>query len=434
MFNYLSKKISVFLRPHRIVLLMLFAGCMFSTVRAQDTARRDSDAVPETDLADVIKKILKKRPDSIKTTGRVPLAILPSIGYNPSMGFIIGAKISGGLQKGSPSNTNYSVIGLEAVYSSKGIITVQARHNIFTAFNKWNFQGNWQFSKYGQVDYGLGTGYRKYRSHGFVINDLPTRNGDSSFPIKYNYVRLMEKVYHRIGAHSYLGGGLNFDLFAKIDDEKVGNTFSTPHERYSLRHDFDPKNYNACGALLTFQYNTREHPIRSYGGIYLDLSFRFNHELLGSTKNAVQFSFDFRKYWSLSKRNPAHVLALWLWSNYRLGGDIPYLALPYTSSDTYNRSGRGYTLGRFKGLSFSYFETEYRFPITRNKLLSGVCFFNLESGSNDFNKKLYSAWEPAGGAGLRILFQKQSRTTICIDFAKGNYGSSGIFFGLNEAF
>ena len=29
---------------------------------------------------------------------------------------------------------------------------------------------------------------------------------------------------------------------------------------------------------------------------------------------------------------------------------------------------------------------------------------------------------------------KRTRTTICLDCARGKYGSSGVFFGLNEVF
>jgi hypothetical protein len=100
----------------------------------------------------------------------------------------------------------------------------------------------------------------------------------------------------------------------------------------------------------------------------------------------------------------------------------------------YNRSGRAYTIGRFRGPSYAYFESEWRFPITRNKLLSGVAFFNLQTASDDLEKKIFQYWDPGGGAGLRILLQKQSRTTMCLDYARGKYGSSGLFFGLNEAF
>ena len=186
--------------------------------------------------------------------------------------------------------------------------------------------------------------------------------------------------------------------------------------------------------MLSLQYNTREHPIRSYGGIYADLNLRFNQTWLGSTKNAIQVFYDFRKYYSLSKKNPEHVLAFWHWASYQLDGLVPYLELPATGYDTYNRSGRAYTIGRFKGPNFAYFESEYRFPITPNKFISGVIFVNTETASDDHGKKIFQYWETAIGGGLRILMQKQSRSTLCIDYAKGKYGSGGFFFGLNEAF
>jgi len=47
---------------------------------------------------------------------------------------------------------------------------------------------------------------------------------------------------------------------------------------------------------------------------------------------------------------------------------------------------------------------------------------------------LFNTIEPAAGAGLRILFNKKARTNICLDYARGRYGSSGFFFALNEAF
>ena len=117
------------------------------------------------------------------------------------------------------------------------------------------------------------------------------------------------------------------------------------------------------------------------------------------------------------------------------GGNFLIIELPGTAYDTYNRSGRGYTLGRFKGPDFVYWETEYRFPISQvSKLFSGVVFANFQSFSDANNKNLFSSVEPAAGAGLRILFTKKSRTNICLDYARGKYGSSGFFFALNEAF
>jgi len=311
---------------------------------------------------------------------------------------------------------------------------LKARHNLLLKENKWNLQGDWQLSKFGMVDYGLGTGTSEYPSNSFGIDSYPVTNADSAFPMKYTYIRLQEKVYRSIARHWFMGGGLWFDIFSNIKDERADEGKITPHKTYSALKDFDAYQYAMNGLLLAVQYNSREHPIRSYGGIYADLSARLNQTWLGSTRNSFQLMFDFRKYWSLSKRNPEQVIAFWNWGVYNLGGDAPYLALPYTAGDTYNRIGRGYTLGRFKGPSYCYFETEYRFPITRNKLLGGVVFMNWQTASNGVNRQLFEYWEPGAGVGLRILFQKQTRAAMSADIARGRYGSSGIFFGLNEAF
>ena len=54
--------------------------------------------------------------------------------------------------------------------------------------------------------------------------------------------------------------------------------------------------------------------------------------------------------------------------------------------------------------------------------------------TNDQSKKVFEYWEPGGGAGLRILFNKKSRSALCIDFGRGRNGASGLFLGLNEVF
>ncbi|HEU5164125.1 MAG TPA: BamA/TamA family outer membrane protein [Chitinophagaceae bacterium] len=405
--------------------LIICLLCFFSSeVNAQETTVRNDNLIPITDVGDFVRRILNKKVDTTKAPKKSGMTILPSIGYNPSFGFVIGAKISAIKQYGAPENTSLSSFGLEGIYSTKGVVTGQARHNVFTEANKWNFQGNWQLSKFLIADYGIGTGNKEEYQH----------KSDSTFLIRFTFIRLTEKVYRKIGPHLFAGGGISFDIRTNINDEQLKVLPSSPHKRYGLRNDFDSSKYSANGLLLALQYTTREHPLRSYGGIYADFSLRFNQKWLGSTKNAIQLIYDLRKYISLSKKNPEHVLAFWHWASYKLSGTVPYLELPATAYDTYGRSGRAYTMGRFKGPSYACFEGEWRFPITRDKLLSGVAFINLQTASDDLEKKIFQYWEPGGGGGLRILFNKQSRSTICMDYARGKYGSSGFFFGLNEVF
>lgn len=400
----------------------------------QQMEMADTSHVPVVDAMDVLRSLFGTKPKPETEKSKSSVSILPVIGYNPSFGGVLGVNSVIGKQLGDPANTNYSVYTLGLLNSTKGIFTIQARHNVFQPENKLNFQGNWQYSLYGLIDYGLGTGKSNYCNSGFAIGDYPIMASDSSFPIRYKYIRLLEKIFAKLGRHTYAGGGLSFDLYTNIDDIRLLSQPITPHYRYSRTHDFDTSHYSANGFLLAFQFNNREHPIRSYGGIYFETFLRINQTWMASTRNSIQWFYDFRKYWSLSERNPEHVLAFWTWASYLLDGELPYLEMPYTGSDTYNRSGRAYTIGYFRGPSYAYFETEYRYPITANKLISGVVFFNLQTASDDLNRKIFQGWNVGAGAGLRILYQKASRSVVCVDFSRGQCGSSGIFFGLNEVF
>jgi outer membrane protein assembly factor BamA len=418
-----KQKIAGFYKRHIILCLaIVFFQCFYSVAAHAQQTGTESNLIPMQDVGDVLRMIFKKEKDSTKAKKPSTISILPSIGYNPSFGVVLGAKLSAVKQYGK-ENTDLSAFGLEAIYTTRGVITAQARHNVFTDQNKWNFQGNWQLSKFLINDYGIGTGNQDY-----------VTDGDSTFLIRFRFVRLTEKIYRKISSHWFAGGGISFDVRNNIDDERLKTFPSSPHLRYSLRNDFDSNKYSANGFFLSFQYNTREHPIRSYGGVYADFNLRFNQKWIGSTRNSIQLQYDLRKYFSLSKKNPEHVLALWHWASYTLNGTVPYLELPATGYDTYGRSGRAYTMGRFKGPEYADFEAEWRFPITKNKLLSGVVFANMQSASDDLNKKIFQYWATAGGAGLRILFNKESRSTICIDYARGSHKSSGFFFGLNEVF
>jgi outer membrane translocation and assembly module TamA len=61
-----------------------------------------------------------------------------------------------------------------------------------------------------------------------------------------------------------------------------------------------------------------------------------------------------------------------------------------------------------------YYETEYRFGITANGLIGGVVFANLNSAS-EFGTQQFKYWHPAAGAGIRVKFNKYSRTNVTFD-------------------
>jgi len=403
-----------------LFLLVLFAF----KVHAQDTlslySPEEDSLSKQKDLVDVIKGIFPSK--KAGTTRKVSsVTILPAIGYNPSIGFLLGVNFLKSFYMGDPSTTKLSIGQLDFSYTTKQLFISRFRTNIFTRNNVWNLQGNWQYTRNYVKDYGLGAAARR---------DPPV-----DYPIRFNYFRLTEKAFRNLGNNIYAGVGVSFDIRNDIEDKNYDSGKNTPHHEYSVQKGFNPNYYSVNGIILNAQYNTKEHPNRPFGGTYAEINVRYNTKVLGSSKESGQLYTELRKYWSLSDKNPEQVIAFWYWGSYILWGKIPYLELPMTEYDTYNRSGRGYTLGRFRGPSFADFEMEYRFPISEtSKLFSGVVFTSLQTASDANNNGLFKYMEPAVGAGIRILFNKASRTNICLDYAKGKYGSSGFFFALNEAF
>jgi hypothetical protein len=393
-------------------------------LQAEDVSR-------QYDVANLIKDIFY--PNRVpRQRNRKPsgIVVIPNIASNPSIGSQIGIKAVAGKKLGNDPNTLMSVAATSASITTKGIIYFYVSHNIYTPGNKWNLQGNVVAAKTVTPDYGLGIGLPSGGSEADKVLANPGRKGRALYG---QYFNIREKVYKEVQKNLFVGVGVSFDIRNNLHTRDTTNSL-TPYNIYSDRHGFNRTHYMANGLFFNVQYTTRDNQNRAYKGIYVDAGFRVNQTWLGSTKGALQFTTDFRKYFSLSARNPEHVLAFWNWGSYLVSGNIPYLELPGTAKDPGAHSGRGYTVGYFKGTKYNDAEVEYRFPILRNKFLSGVAFFHMQTANDESGTRLFQVWQPGGGAGLRVLFNKNTRTNLCLDYAFGKFGAKGFFLGLNEAF
>lgn len=387
------------------------------------------------DLQDVIRHVFKTKSYKDTSQSHSNLSLLPSIGYNPSYGLDLGLVLSGGKNYGDPSNTTFSVFNTNVFVSTNGLASAEFKHNDFTDRNEWNLQGDYQVGRTITLDYGLGTGRPRQADESFVLNGLPVSLAPGEAPIQYTYFKFFEKAYHKIFQDFYAGMGFIFDGYANIYRPGKGAVRHHSYNvMYSLKNGYPLNGYWANGVLFNLQYNTRDHPNRSYKGIYADMVLRLNSTVLGSNHNATLIKTELRKYWSLSVKNPEHVLAFWLWGEYLLNGSLPYLELPATGGDDDAKGGRPYIIGRFKGRSFYSNELEYRYPLTKNKLLSGIAFVNAQTGSNQQKIKLFQRWNSGEGLGLKLLLNKYTRSNISVDYGIGNYGARGLFIALNETF
>ena len=382
------------------------------------------------DIGDFYEHLFHPGKKVDKTKEKSAVTIIPNVAANPTIGGQIGIKAVAGKKLGTDTTTFMSVAATSASITTKGIIYFYINHNVFTPGNRWNLQGSLVAAKIVTPDFGVGIGHGGEGREADKILANADRKGYILHSLFFNF---REKVYKNIKPNLFLGAGLSFDIRRNIE-VRPSNTDLVPYKIYNDRHGFDRGGYAANGLLFNIQYTTRDNQNRAYKGIYADAGLRANQTWLGSSKSAYVVNTDFRKYWSLSVTHPEHVIALWNWNAFVVGGELPYLELPGTGKDGSSRSGRGYTIGYFIAKQYNYSEAEYRFPITNNKFLSGVVFFNLQTANDEMGTRIFQHWQPGGGGGLRILFNKATRTNLCLDYAWGKYGSGGFFLGLNEAF
>lgn len=383
------------------------------------------------DFADLTRNLLHphKRADTLKK--RSPIIVVPNISANPTIGFQGGIKAVAGKKFGNDPNTLLSTGATSASITTKGIIYFYINHNIFTPGNKWNLQGNFVISKSVTPDEGIGIGNGRYT--GSKDDQTLADPTHKTYGIHSIYFNFREKVYKRVAKDLFLGAGLSFDVRKNINS-KDSTGHSTPYGVYNTQHGLPQNHSSSNGFLFNLEYITRDNPNRAYKGIYFDAGVRINQTWIGSTKNAVQFTTDVRKYISLSSSSPETVLAFWNWGAYLASGTLPYLDLPGTARDGSFRSGRGYTAQYFKSTEYNDTEAEFRFPILANKFVSGVVFGNLQTANDEQGTKLFQVFQPGYGAGLRLLFNKVTRTNLCLDYAFGRFDSRGFFLNLNEAF
>jgi len=374
------------------------------------------------------------------------LAVLPAFAYNPSVGFLFGAVGIFGIHLGDPETTTISNLQAMVLYTTKNQFITQVSSTFLTERNIWEFQGDWRFMLFNQDTYGLGTGHTPVSS-GFTVNGIGTTAAvEGAQPMNMNLLRFRQNALRKVWGDLYIGPGLSFDRYYGIEDLRLDLNANPPvvtsHYAYSQIEGFGTKSYNTNGISLNLLFDTRDSTINAYRGVYASFSYQWNPTWFGSAQDSGLVSGELRTYLGLSSAVPRNVLAFWVVAQGQVGGHLPYLALPAIGWDARNRTGRGWIQGRFRGTAEVYTEAEWRFRITENGLLGGVVFANMSTftrppvsyqGYVETGESLFEHPEFAGGLGLRIMMNRQSRTNITLDLTVAQH-TTGFYFGAGEAF
>jgi outer membrane protein assembly factor BamA len=441
-----KKKIQQFLKKHPITVPFITGLAILLIIQIPVYSQQNKN-IPDSlhfansvDLFDLIRKWTGKPHKIVSDTPREReknLSLLPIVGYSPANGFVIGAAVSITEYLGNPQTTRLSTALLNASFTSKKQILLNLRFDLYLDQNQWYVSGDNRLLFFAQPTYGLGVYGLKNQTYSFNLNGSSVSQTDSAQDMRFNYIRLYETVSRRIANHWYAGMGIMFDIDFNIKDQSLSldsPVHFTSHYVYSKAYGFDTAHYSANGLSFQIIHDSRDNPVNSYKGNYLNFAFRINPVAFGSSQASTMLYTEWRNYISVSKETPRNVLAFWYWGVMVTSGKVPYLALPAITWDTYNRSGRGYIQGRFRGENMFYAETEFRYQISRNGLFGGVIFLNATTASNPLtNQKAFDNIAPGYGFGLRLKMNKADRTNIAVDYGMGD-GFAGIYFNIREAF
>jgi hypothetical protein len=430
----------------RIVLIFILL-CAGLVSRGQvDTLRKSPEPLNadtncfQEDVFDILTKKKLKAPEI--PSRKVRAIILPLIASSPATGLQLGAGSSVSWTFGKNPDTKMSAGTVQLLWTTQRQLISYIRTTMFLNGNRMFIQTDWRWYLFRLPTYGLGTGPKDNipvvtDENGVPENDLDYRGG--KFHMKYKWIKFHNVIYHELAPHIYGGLGYHLDSYYDIEDDDLhldstGNQIS-PHYAYCNLHGFNPARYITSGLSLNAAYDTRDNIINAYKGIYASVSYRYNFTMLGSARNGSQLWTEFRTYIGLSENIPRHVLAFWVFGNFKTSGEIPYLNLMSSGFDQSNSSGRGYAQGRWRGEDFVYGEVEYRFPISPcTGIVGGVLFANLSTASNrDMQIPLFGYFRPGAGFGLRIMVGKHDRTNLLIDFGLGEL-SSGLYLQAQEVF
>jgi len=362
---------------------------------------------------------------------------LPAVAYNPANGWMFGVAASSSWFMGSPETTHQSNLVFNFLYTTKKQWIISSKSNVFLADDQWNLIGDWRYFITSQPTYGFGSKSPNDLSVIQIRND-DVLSGEQQ--MDFNLIRFHETILRRVGSSKfYLGLGYHLDIHQQIEsfiNGPVANYAEFSHDYYNESLGFPIDEYTLSGISINGIMENRDVAVSPYQKNYAMISYRINPEFLGSDQSSSSIILDYRQYFNLSEKRKRHLIAGWFYGNFLVSGNLPYMNLPSLGWDMFGRSGRGYSQGRFRGENMAYTEFEYRFPFQRNKdLFGGTVFVNAASFSSKMTgENLMDKINPGYGVGLRVMINKEKRTTITADYGFGQKGNSGFYLNINESF
>lgn len=328
--------------------------------------------------------------DSIKTK-KVKVLPLPTFGYEPETKTQAGVVCLFALDFFEDSLTRQSNAKIEADYTWRHQLVLEAEWNYFSLQEKWFSDGQFHISIYPDCYFGIGG----------------NTSLDDKLIFSTNRLKLDFSLYRNLGNQVFVGGGLRHFNFTKLSSDSL-NSFNELHDASNL------------GFKFAMFKDTRNNLLNATKGVYALADVEYNL----SQSDYWKFNIDLRKYFendkgfSLSTRwlNTLTVNTPNFYDYSILGGD---------------EFVRGYFYGRYRDKNLSTLQAEIRTPHIARFGLAAIG--GVSSLYNNVNT-ITNIIRPNYGIGLRFLMDKEDRINLRFDYVKGANDNDGFYISFGESF
>lgn len=307
--------------------------------------------------------------------------------------------------KNVSSNTHSSNGRTTFIYTLNNQYDWTTFYELFTNDNNFVFIGSVSFRRFPQYYYGIG-------------DDLAAQERE-----KFDYQRVYIDLRNRFRVFNkfYLGLAYNLNTLFNITWEEGD------HSNFWNNPEFLGTNgYLVSGLGPEFTFDSRDNVANPLRGSYLNFAYLFYDNAFGSEYNYQLFEIDLSKYIAINK-DKYWVLGLNLVGKFTKG-QTPFDRVPGLGSDEIMR---GYYNGSFRDQKYMAVQVEWRMPIWR--FIGFTAWVGTGQVGTKVSEYTWQGLKPNFGVGLRIMYDKKSKSNLRLDQGFGE-STDGFYFNIDEAF
>ncbi len=351
-------------------------------------------------MGDINAQIKKDSSSSKVGVGGVHWFAFPFVYFSPETDWAFGA--GGNINFKMDPFSDPSSISASGYYSINSQYSISLSPSFYSNQNKYFYSLDLNYSDIFDYFYGIGSSSPDISNDKYLQNNI-------QLDVKFKSRAFDERLK--------IGGRYSFRSMDVLD--KKNNPFL-------VSNSVEGSNGGITSGLgLLISWDSRDNIFYSMTGGFYNFSVTFYSQAIGSDFDYNEYIFDFRRFVSIAK---SQVIAIQLYYAFATAYP-PFYSLPLLGG---SNNMRGYIKGRYRDKHYYNLQAEYR--VAQLIWRFGIIIFGgIGDVAPELGRFTIATVKPTYGFGLRLRIDELSKLDLKMDIGWGE-NSSGIYFGINQAF